>query len=442
MQVAWDAEAVTRKIKPAVATLTVDLGHETVTTPERGRVVRQIPRGEYRGRLTVSAEGFEPQTVPVSVNVVSVTLGAKPGAVALKAKAGGDAVRAPPIVLTTNAPGPIEVTLGKPRDAWLAAAPGKEHKAVERLPFEIAMEPAAVRLSAGTPQSGRTVRLAIGEVWPGAGGTYGCKVDAVARGLSATIDVTVTVEPIRLWFEPAELDLGKAVAGGTSGVGEVRVLTDSQQPVSVAVSVGGAVKEAAGRPTVALLDKPLAVSAKAPGTVSMRASAPRGAQAGQHRFAVTCRATEWEGTAAQATVLARVAQPAYNVEPRLVDFGTGLTGSTLGPGRLTLSSDIAAPEKASLTCSPFSFERGGKRVTLVGARVAATQSAGEVAAGKPVVFELRLSVPRNYRKLPEREPVYDVVAEGTYAAEAAIEVGGQVRHRVPLRVTVKRRPRK
>ena len=375
VRVTWDGEPLTRKVKPAVATLAVDLAHQSVTTPERGRTVRQFPAGDYKGHVTLAAEGFEPQTLPVVVRVVSISLAAEPRALAVRAKAGRAAVESPPVVLATNARDPLEVTLGTPREPWHAPGGGARKQPLERLPFALAMVPKTVALSASTAKAQRTVRLVVADLSPGARGTYGCKVDVEAHGVSATLALTVAVEPVRLWLDPGELDLGKLVAGGTSGVGKLRLLTDSEQPVSVAMGVVGLVKEGAGRPTLAVLDKPLAVSAKAPGTVSLRARAPGGATPGQHRFALTCRATEWEGTTASAAVVARVALPAYHIEPRLVDFGTGLTGSTLGPQRVTVSSDGAAAEGVSVACSRFTLEQGGKRVTLAGARVTATPRA-------------------------------------------------------------------
>ena len=441
VRAAWGGDAAARAGKPAKATVVLDLSHQTVVVPDRDPAVRQIPGGAYTGEVTVSADGFKPLTAKVSVRVTTLELGAKPTTLKLRAKAGGKAVTSPPIVLQTNATEPIEVSLGAPHDGSYTAE-GEQAKALERLPFTAAMQPETLRLSARTPEAERTVRLVVRDIPPGtARGTYGCTLDAAAHGLSATLTLEVAVEPIRLWLEPAKVDLGKLVAGGRSRVGTVRVLTDSQQPVSVAVGVVGAAIDATARPTLTVLDKPLAVSANAPGTVKLQASASTRAKAGDHRFALTCRATEWEGTTADASVVARVAAPTYNVAPREVDFGTGLTGATVGPQTITVSSDAPAEEKVSVTWSKFEMKKGDRRLALGGAKPAAKPSADAVVAGKPLRLAMTLTLPRNYIVHPERGRIYDVVAEGTYTAVATIAVGGQPRAKLPLRVTVKRRAR-
>jgi len=441
VRAAWDGEAAARAGKPAKATVVLDLSHQTVVVPERDPVVSQIPGGAYTGELTVSADGFKPLTAKVSVRVITVELGAKPNALKLRAKAGGKAVTSPPIVLETNATEPIEVGLGAPRGGSYTAD-GEQAKALERLPFTATMQPETLKLSARTPEAERTVRLVVRGIAPGtARGTYGCTLDAAADGLSATLTLEVAVEPIRLWLEPAKVDLGKLVAGGRSRVGTARVLTDSQQPVSVAIGTVGAAIDTTARPTLTVLDKPLAVSAKAPGTVKLQASASTRARPGDHRFALTCRATEWEGTKANASVVARVAAPTYNVTPREVDFGTGLTGATVGPQTIMVSSDAPARQKVSVTWSKFEMKKGDRRLALGGAKPAAKPSADTVAAGKPLRLALTVTLPKNYIVHPERGRIYDVVAEGTYTAVATIAVGGQPRARVPLRLTVKRRAR-
>jgi hypothetical protein len=106
-----------------------------------------------------------------------------------------------------------------------------------------------------------------------------------------------------------------------------------------------------------------------------------------------------------------------------------------------LASDSPAAGKASLACSQFSLARGGKRVALTGARIEVKPGAGDVIEGKPLKFELRLTLPKNYRLVPEGDPVYDVVTEGRYEGEATVKVGDRVVARVPLQVAVKRRPR-
>ena len=188
-------------------------------------------------------------------------------------------------------------------------------------------------------------------------------------------------------------------------------------------------------------DKPLTVSANAAGTVKLQASASTRARPGDHRFALTCRPSEWEGAKAEAAVVARVAAPTYNVAPREVDFGTGLTGATVGPQTIAVTSDAPVEEKVSVTWSKFEMRKGDRRLALGGAKPAAKPSADAVAAGKPLRLALTVTLPKNYIVHPERGRIYDVVAEGTYTAVATIAVGGQPRAKVPLRVTVKRRAR-